>query len=307
MIQKRIKHILNNPLEVKPTDLLQLQEERKRFPYFYPLILLQTKAIYNHNDNKDSLALQEASVYASNRKILYDYLNFKAKEDSAKKLNTDIDTEYTHTESLDDTVKVESESSSSNVESESITTPLEIKEDIISTDIKEKEEPSIKENLRITEETEEKTVKETAKVETSKLENQTLGKRELFIQANHSFTDWLKINAKPVDKNLETTDKSEEDNNQKEEIEEKFKTIEAFLDKNPKIIPAKEYKPTLDINVNQKPNLSHLMTETLANIYVEQNKYDKAIKAYRILRLKYPEKSGYFADRIKEINELKNK
>ena len=50
------------------------------------------------------------------------------------------------------------------------------------------------------------------------------------------------------------------------------------------------------------------MTETLAKVYLEQKKYENAIKAYRILILKYPEKSGFFADRIKAIKNLqKNK
>ena len=47
------------------------------------------------------------------------------------------------------------------------------------------------------------------------------------------------------------------------------------------------------------------MTETLAKIYEEQKNYDKAIRAYRILSLKYPEKSAYFARQIKTLTALK--
>jgi hypothetical protein len=46
------------------------------------------------------------------------------------------------------------------------------------------------------------------------------------------------------------------------------------------------------------------MTETLARVYLEQHKYDKAIQAYEILILKYPEKSSFFADRITDIQIL---
>jgi hypothetical protein len=50
-----------------------------------------------------------------------------------------------------------------------------------------------------------------------------------------------------------------------------------------------------------------LMTETLAKVYLEQKKYKKAIKAYDILILNYPEKSGFFADQIRAIKKLQQK
>ncbi len=50
----------------------------------------------------------------------------------------------------------------------------------------------------------------------------------------------------------------------------------------------------------------NLVTETLAMIYFNQKKYDKALEAFRKLSLKYPEKSIYFASRIEEIEKLKN-
>jgi hypothetical protein len=46
------------------------------------------------------------------------------------------------------------------------------------------------------------------------------------------------------------------------------------------------------------------MTETLARIYLEQKKYQKAIQAYEILILKYPEKSSFFANQISDIKAL---
>lgn len=51
---------------------------------------------------------------------------------------------------------------------------------------------------------------------------------------------------------------------------------------------------------------NEIITETLANIYFQQKKYNKALDSYRKLSLKYPEKSVYFATRIEEIEELKN-
>jgi len=50
------------------------------------------------------------------------------------------------------------------------------------------------------------------------------------------------------------------------------------------------------------------MTETLAKLYIQQEKFEDALKAYKILCLKYPEKISLFADQIKIIkNQIKNK
>ncbi|TQM39228.1 hypothetical protein BC670_0001, partial [Flavobacterium branchiophilum] len=54
----------------------------------------------------------------------------------------------------------------------------------------------------------------------------------------------------------------------------------------------------------KEENNTHLMTETLAKVYLEQKKYLKAIQAYEILILKYPEKSSLFANRILDIKNL---
>lgn len=49
---------------------------------------------------------------------------------------------------------------------------------------------------------------------------------------------------------------------------------------------------------------SAILTETLAKIYIKQHKYDKAIAIFESLSLKFPEKSAYFAARIKELEIL---
>jgi len=63
-------------------------------------------------------------------------------------------------------------------------------------------------------------------------------------------------------------------------------------------------------NHNDKIKISKkdYMTETLAKLYIQQEKFEDALKAYKILCLKYPEKISLFADQIKIIkNQIKNK
>jgi hypothetical protein len=48
------------------------------------------------------------------------------------------------------------------------------------------------------------------------------------------------------------------------------------------------------------------MTETLANIFIQQKHFSKAMEIFERLGLKYPEKNIYFARRIKELEEQIN-
>lgn len=50
----------------------------------------------------------------------------------------------------------------------------------------------------------------------------------------------------------------------------------------------------------------NIVTETLANVYKEQGQYDKAIKIYKTLMTRYPEKNSTFATLIEELKQIKN-
>ena len=124
-------------------------------------------------------------------------------------------------------------------------------------------------------------------------------------ESTFSFSDWLK--------KVPSQSKTQQEIEEEQEIAEreiKYKLIDDFLEKNPKIVPMKKTDitpvSTPSNFVQNTEEYSDLMTETLAQIYIEQKKYDKAIKAYKILILKYPEKNSLFANRIKEIENLKN-
>ncbi|MEW5846496.1 MAG: hypothetical protein AB1777_09580 [Bacteroidota bacterium] len=85
--------------------------------------------------------------------------------------------------------------------------------------------------------------------------------------------------------------------------------IEKFIAEQPKI-PRPETPPrgadsdgVVDISVNSVIEPDELATETLAEIYALQGYIDKAISVYEKLRLKYPEKSSYFADQIQKLKK----
>ena len=71
-----------------------------------------------------------------------------------------------------------------------------------------------------------------------------------------------------------------------------------------RIIPDKDLKNEEDLSEKSWSSNDELMTETLAKVFVKQKKFKKAIEAYQILSLKYPEKNSLFANQIKEIKKL---
>ena len=110
----------------------------------------------------------------------------------------------------------------------------------------------------------------------------------------NTWQNWLKIERKEeVSEQKSLVSKEEVKNN----------VIEKFIEKEPKISKLKEES---DFIVKEKStNISHLMTETLANLYVEQKLYAKAIKAYEVLIEKHPQKEERFNEKIQEIKDLR--
>jgi len=177
---------------------------------------------------------------------------------------------------------------------------------------------------------------ETPSEQTVKLaeENLEIGKPlDFSVNEKHSFQEWLQLaRPEPIDRSNEIVQenvKAKEEKIVKEvvktaeiilpkiekvekvevvqdEKKKKAQIIDQFIAANPKIPPIKPTPitlPTTQFDINQDDN-SYLMTETLARVYLEQKKYTKAIQAYEILILKYPEKISFFADRISDIKIL---
>ena len=81
----------------------------------------------------------------------------------------------------------------------------------------------------------------------------------------------------------------------------KFDWIDKFVTSNPKIGAVKKTGTKKDLSNENPLSKNKFMTETLAHLYWKQKKYDEAKKAFKILSLKYPEKSSLFVTHIKKI------
>lgn len=115
------------------------------------------------------------------------------------------------------------------------------------------------------------------------------------------------------DPQLYTLEIPKDDNSGIEGIEKSinksnFELIDEFINNNPRIKPNNgPLKEQEDISLNSVTDTEEILSETLAQIYLSQGLFDKAISIYEKLSLKYPEKSSYFAGQILEIKNRKNK
>jgi len=87
----------------------------------------------------------------------------------------------------------------------------------------------------------------------------------------------------------------------------KTEIIDSFLEQTPL-----EEKKTPFFSASDMGKLSlvedmSFVTETLAKIYEQQGHFEKAIKAYEHLRFQEPQKSVYFAARLKKLEEKRLK
>ena len=113
-----------------------------------------------------------------------------------------------------------------------------------------------------------------------------------------NYFEWIKQSTKKdvmVSNALET-----------EEQERKFALLDAFLESNPKIVPSDEIQK-IDIEAASSIEDESLITETMAQLYMNQKQFKKAITAYKALILKYPEKSSFFAIQIQEAQGFLDK
>jgi len=136
-----------------------------------------------------------------------------------------------------------------------------------------------------------------------------------------SFTDWLKTIQKEAH-TFQTETKNEvpeiSNSDEKEQksikidkktsvFDKKKQLIDKIIESDPgriKLGTNKFFSPATDAKQSLLEN-EHLVTETLAKIYALQGNISKAIRAYEILSLKFPQKSVYFASLIEKLKTNK--
>ncbi|CAM4340624.1 tetratricopeptide repeat protein [Flavobacterium terrigena] len=267
-------NLLNNSKAINDKQTLVLETIVQEFPFYQSARALYLKGLYNQESFRYNYELKKTAAHTTDRGVLFDFItsdDFKIfQQEVYDKYQAEIqniivaDFELVQVEGLD-------------VDLNSIST--------VGKTIRSEFVPS----------TEPKSQNEMVEAELQ------IGKPLQFEKnETHSFSEWLQLSKiSPI-----VRDEEEKKPEVSSELEKKFDLIEKFIELNPKIPQAKD-STSIPANIaksNEMP--SSIMTETLAQIYLEQKKYTKAIQAYDILILKYPEKSSFFADRIKNIKIL---
>ena len=288
MNETTFTYLLEHPETITANQTMELRSLIDEFPYFQSAHALYLKGLKNQGSFTYNKALKITAAHTTNRDVLFDYIT------SSQFYQNEISSQIKHQEKHLSGIKVNgAEDMSVKVQEEEL----------------QKAEDILNPNLFVAK----KDSKMTSHTPEELLE---VGKPlEFYTQETYSFSEWLKLAAfKPIQRDIPivaqekkraVVPENKADTNtlsrkRKEQI------INSFIETNPKIrvSPSEKVGKTTTLIQTEHMPPESLMTETLARVYLEQKNYKKARIAYRILSLKYPEKSGFFADQIRAIQEL---
>ncbi len=303
--------ILQNPQALTEGQTQEIKSVIEEFPFFQSARAIYLKGLKNSDSFKYNQELKTTAAYTTDRSILFDYIT--SDEFLQNKISEQIKYNLEHLKgievndidditvnksvTIDDALRQQIQDTKNVLDPALFQPVVEVsKVASFGDDIKTGNNDILEvdsDNIEILPE-----------------EKLQIGKPLKFDKnESHSFNEWLKITSfKPIIR--------EESKIEEEEVpfnvgkpkniskSKKFHLIDKFISKKPKMVPSDEIKPSINIAKDRMIQPESLMTETLARIYVEQKNYKKAIQSYKILSLKYPEKSGFFADQIKAIKQL---
>ncbi|MUP44749.1 hypothetical protein E0K83_03200 [Gramella sp. BOM4] len=287
MDKQSLTYLLENPAEITAEQTREIEKILGKAPYFQALRALRLKGLKEHQEFSYNSALKKTAAYTTDRSILFEFITSREfnqnqiakeiKEQEVKLMDITVyEPEVVHGNTsidLNEAIRMK------QWESERVMDPAlfeRVEKPELPSEEEEKEDKTSEESLGI-------------------------GKPlEFNDKEAHSFSEWLKLTrAQPIEREEKRPEETDESRLRK------FELIEEFISKNPKIKPGETTRKG-NLAEQSLSSPESLMTETLAKVYLEQKNYKKAIQAYKILILKNPEKSGFFADQIRAIEKLQD-
>ncbi len=301
-------HLLQHPQTITHQQTDGVKSVIDQFPYFQSARAIYLKGLKNQGSISYNQELKTTAAYTTDRSILFDFIT--SETFIQNKISKFIKQNTSSLKGFD--VEVEAVSVEKSKETdEALNQQIKDTEGTLDPELFEPKEPRPKKiSTFVLDETEhiEEATPSTKTQEASAEDVLNLGQPLQFDKREkHSFNEWLKLTRyKPINRDEDAVE-ADSDSDEKPvptEKAKKFKLIDKFISENPKISPTKPLSKKGNLAKAQMIQPEALMTETLARIYVEQKNYKKAIQSYKILSLKYPEKSGFFANQIKAVEQL---
>ena len=312
MQAKEFINYIKNPNSLEKNSVKELQKLVNDFPYFQSAHLLLSLASKKWDASVYQKSLKKTAIVVTNRSHLF---NLIQQFEISNTVIEDFDHQKLAVEEVLETLDSTKELNILKA------TELLIENsdsEILETGIQQKTKPNAEDVLE----------NEIAKqVVGAIVEKQMLNLSDTQLVFNQNkepenFTDWLRLIQKSnkqlsAENILDTNTENNTDIKtrlekskiitQESALNKKLKNlalIDKIIENSPGQIKIKDDQKFYSPEHNAKESLlenEHLVSETLAKIYALQGSVNKAVRAYEILSLKFPQKSAYFASLIQKL------
>jgi tetratricopeptide (TPR) repeat protein len=290
MTTEQLNTYLANPGAINANDLEVIREYREKYPYSPVFAALYAKALHNLKDLKYDEALREAAIVLPDRSVLYHLIYREPLQEKIAEVQEtvqEVEEAIEQPETVVEKVVVEQEEVIKEAQPDET---QELEQDIlieaintsIQLDVDQLLEEEISDDL------------EDWKEEETKEEEQPVVEE---IAQPSKFSDWL-FSMKDVNEAVDEATETPESLMSSKELIDRF-----IQSKKRKIDITAEPVTPQEMGKLSLVEDDVFVTETLAEIYAKQGKYQKAIKIYEQLSLNNPEKKVFFASRIRFLRE----
>lgn len=318
--------------KVQFADNEEIKLVAKLFPYSLPLQALASKNLKDNNKLEYDKFLRLSSVISPDRNWLYNYVNNPGQK--PLKISKSIDLKPVVVKEEEVTANLveipvnaafETSELNVNIEAETVIVNdyqnvIDPDEDLIVADslkssavtpvsetviLELESERPVKEEITVSRVPDSTLEKEILKEAIDKSIQQEIDQINVFDDRPASSIEIPDSGTDPEGFNFWLNPSKVKTQNREEKLRKIDALIEKFIKSEPKIVPKKvEFYSPVNVAKHSVEFDEDLVSEPLAAIFEKQGYFDKAIKAYEKLSLKYPEKRAYFATRIEKIHEI---
>jgi len=287
--------LVKNPTLLNKETLSEIEDLVKNFPMVENFRILLALNLLILDDHRYESAITDAAIYSSDRKRLKEWVDYILDSINKKEENKEIQVERIEFEKSPHELSKETE--------EEVDSDISLKNETkAETSVEEYTEQSKEEQEIAAEQVKEEPQKDIP-VQNDDSESEDLESEKKNIRSKKEL---LKLVRKRLNEIEAEKLAAGQPNKEEDEKEMKAKLIDRFIKQEPSISrPDKNefYDPQSEAIESSIDEDDFFVTETLAQIHIQQGNLKKAQEIYRKLILKNPEKSSYFAAQIEKLTK----